>query len=242
MGRLTSDEQRLIAIAHALYPRPWAEQGELVCEALGIPPETLAALCQRALLMINRATVSSFGALRFAAEARLREDSVLREQIAALVAGLDENTEPAKELPPVCDDDAGGDAGNAARSGLELLTRVREALQVSAAYLQEQQDDPQASVGVPNWRCSRMRCPTRLGRPRRWPAHSARVQMSLIRSFVCWPQSVIRCPLLPIHHVLRFTLYVLAPGTTSAFWKAYNPTPTIYILNITGSLERLVIE
>jgi transposase len=140
-GRLAPDEQRLIAVAHGLYPHPWAEQAGLVCEALGIPPETLTALCRRALLTINRGTVRSFGALRFAVQAKLREDSALNEQVAALAAGLEEHIE-VNGLPLPKGDVAA--TPGPVPTGLDLLTRVREALQVSAAYLQEQQDDPQA--------------------------------------------------------------------------------------------------
>jgi transposase len=141
-GRLSPDEQRLIALVYALYPRPWADQSADVCAALGIAPEALTDLRQRALLTINCATIAGFGALRLAAEAHLHEDSELREQIEALAVDLDEVTLLAPESPPepAPEDDATATPA-LVPAGLELLERVREALQVSAAYLQEQQDD-----------------------------------------------------------------------------------------------------
>jgi transposase len=138
--RLDGDEQRLIAAAQALHPRPWAAQTRQVCEGLGIAPEVAAYLRQHAVLTSNRDTVTIFGALRPMAEARLREDSALRERLESLIETLD----AAAPAPHDAPQDAAANelaAPAAAPSGLELLTRVREALQVSAAYLQEQQDD-----------------------------------------------------------------------------------------------------
>jgi hypothetical protein len=140
-GRLSHDQQRLIAVAYGLYPRPWADQAEVICTALGIAPETVADLHRRALLTINHGTIAGFGALRFAAEAQLREDDTLREQIEALAVDFEQTAAPAPLSPPepTLEDDAAAPAPVPA--GLELLERVREALQVSAAYLQDQQDD-----------------------------------------------------------------------------------------------------
>jgi transposase len=141
-GRLSPDQQRLVAVAHALYPRPWAEQAAVVCTALGIAPETITELCRRALLTINHATVVCFGALRFAAEVLLREDDALREQVEALAIDLEETASLAlgSPPPPAPEDDTAATPAPVP-AGLELLTRVREVLQVSAAYLQEHQDD-----------------------------------------------------------------------------------------------------
>ena len=49
-SRLNLDEQRLLAAAQTLYPHPWADCAAQVCEALGIAPETFAALRGRAPL------------------------------------------------------------------------------------------------------------------------------------------------------------------------------------------------
>jgi hypothetical protein len=134
-SRLQPDEQRLLAAAHALYPRPWADHAALVCEALGVAPETFTALRGRALLTINRAVVAPFAALREQAEALLGQDGALREQGEILATGLEESApDQSAEMdevavPPI------------APAGLELIERVREALHLSATYLQEQQDD-----------------------------------------------------------------------------------------------------
>ena len=144
-GRLSLDEQRLITLAHALHPRPWAEQAAIICAALGIAPEALSDLRRRALLTINGAIVAGFGALRFAAEAQLRQDGALREQIEALAVDLDAVMllELESPLEPLLEGDSTATLVPVP-AGLELLERVREALQVSAAYLQEQEDDQQA--------------------------------------------------------------------------------------------------
>jgi transposase len=134
-SRLQPDDQRLLAAAHSLYPRPWAGRAALVCEALGVAPETFAALRGRALLEVNRAVVVPFSALHELAEVQLREDEVLHELTEALAVGLEDlvpaehaETEEIAALPIV-------------PAGLELIERVREALHLSAVYLQEQQDD-----------------------------------------------------------------------------------------------------
>jgi transposase len=140
-NRLHPDERRLLAAAHALYPQPWAAQSATICAALELEPEIWHQLGRRGLLTTNRSIVAIFGALRFAAEALLGEDSVLRERVVALAALL--------EQPTILDPGAAGAESEAetstallvAPAGLELLERVREALQNSAAYLQEQQDD-----------------------------------------------------------------------------------------------------
>jgi hypothetical protein len=133
-SRQNPDEQRLLAAAQALYPRPWADHAALVCEALGVAPEAFAALHSRALLTINRAVVAPFGGLRAHAIALL-DDEALRAQVEALASGL-ADAAPAEHL--AVDEIA---APVVAPAGLELIERVREALHLSAAYLQEQQDD-----------------------------------------------------------------------------------------------------
>ena len=136
--RLSPDEQRLLAAAQVLYPRPWAERAELVCQALGVAHGAFAALRHRALLIINRAVVAPFSALRAQAEGQLGEDEALRAQAEALAAGLEaaaplEQPEAGEVVAPAV-----------APAGLELIERVREALQLSATYLQEQPDDQAA--------------------------------------------------------------------------------------------------
>jgi len=140
-GRLQPDEQTLLAAAHALHPCPWADRIALVCEALGVEQETVAQLHRRALLTTIRGTVAIFGALRFEAEVRLREDNELRERLAALAISLEATAPTTAEAPSETSPPEEGAALAVAPAGLELLTRVREALQSSAAYLQEQQDD-----------------------------------------------------------------------------------------------------
>ncbi len=58
------------------------------------------------------------------------------------MAGLDIHIEPVDAFPQASEDDPA--TPGTVPTGIELLTRVREALQVSAAYLQEQHGDPQA--------------------------------------------------------------------------------------------------
>ncbi|HET9222501.1 MAG TPA: AAA family ATPase, partial [Roseiflexaceae bacterium] len=134
-SRLDLDEQRLLATAQTLHPHPWADHAAQVCEALGIVPETFAALRGRALLTINRAVVVPFSGLREHVETFLAEQVALREQVEALAVGL-ENAAPSEH--PVAEPTV---APAVAPAGLELIERVREALHLSAAYLQEQQDD-----------------------------------------------------------------------------------------------------
>jgi transposase len=134
-SRLETDEQRLLAAAQTLYPLPWADRAALVCEALGIAAETFVELRSRALLTINLAVVVPFSGLRQLAEQLLEEDEFLRSRADALAAGLAE-AEPAEH--PEADETA---APAVPPSGLELIERVREALHLSAAYLQEQQGD-----------------------------------------------------------------------------------------------------
>jgi transposase len=134
-SRLDLDEQRLLAAAQTLYPLPWADRAALICEALGIAPATFIALRGRALLTINRAVVAPFRGLRMQVETLLGEEETLREQVEALAVGL-EAAAPAEH--PAADELV---APAVAPAGLELIERVREALHLSAAYLQEQQDD-----------------------------------------------------------------------------------------------------
>ena len=86
-----------------------------------------------------------YGALRNAAAARLREDDQLRERVAALAAALD----AAPVAAPVAQlalADAAAEATVPApvSSGMELLERVRNALEDSATFLQEQGNDQAA--------------------------------------------------------------------------------------------------
>jgi transposase len=144
-GRLAEDEQRLLAAAHALAAHPWGEQTTLVCGTLAIPAETLKPLLLRGLLRIDNTQITLYPALRAAAAACLREEDSLRERTAALAAALSSaaaghaaEAEATHRAP----DDVEPQLGAApVASGLELLERVRNALEDSAEYLQEQGDD-----------------------------------------------------------------------------------------------------
>ena len=141
---LSADEQRLLVAAHRLDLQPWSERAPRACEALDIAPETVWRLQQRGLLSINKEIYVIFGALRFAIAARLREDADLRERVHALAATL-EGAEPATVDSTtnldILEPSEPTPAPAALPAGLDLLNRVREALQTSAAYLQDQPGD-----------------------------------------------------------------------------------------------------
>jgi AAA ATPase domain len=156
-SRLEEYEQRLLAIAAALESQPWSDRQALVCDSLGMPAETLKPLFQRGLLYSAMQTATAhperaeggqaaavllYGALRNAAAARLREDDQLRERVAALSATLD----AAPDITPVVLPAFAGATVEATvpapvSSGMELLERVRNALEGSAVFIQEQGND-----------------------------------------------------------------------------------------------------
>lgn len=147
-SRLEEPEQRLLAAASALEAQPWANRHTLVCDQLDVPAKTLTALFERGLLIQpahpervegrHEEAVLLYGALRNAAAARLREDDQLRERVAALAAELDSApvSEPVARL-------ALADAPEPVpiSVGMELLERVRNALEDSAVFLQGQSDE-----------------------------------------------------------------------------------------------------
>ena len=142
--RLDEDDRRLLVAAYALEPRSWAGQAALLCETLSIPMQTPVRLRQLGLLTISGASVRPLGALRPCLAARLHDDASLRAQLEALAPTLD-TTDPAA-LDTAADPDILKESGMGAEpaatpTGLELLSRVREALQVSAAYLHERSGD-----------------------------------------------------------------------------------------------------
>lgn len=145
-SRLADDEQRLLAAVHTLETHPWAERMAFVCAALGLAVETPARLRERGLLVVAGGMVMVFNALRFNAAARLREDGALREQLDALAAVLDAGVAALDTAanPGILDADEAELAEAAMPAGLELINRVREALQHSAAYLQNQHADQAA--------------------------------------------------------------------------------------------------
>ncbi len=159
-SRLEEHEQRLLAAASALEAQPWSERHALVCDAIGTPAETLKSLFQRGLLYSaaqtapadheraeggHAATIVLYGALRNAAAARLREDDQLRERVAVLAAALD--TAPVS-IPiarqAIANPPAEASTPAPVSSGMELLERVRNALEDSAVFLQEQGNDQAA--------------------------------------------------------------------------------------------------
>ena len=86
--------------------------------------------------------VRLYGALRNAAVTRLREDDQLRERCYALAADLDSAPVSAPITPPAhADTPAQPAAPVPISSGMELLERVRNALEDSAVFLQEQGND-----------------------------------------------------------------------------------------------------
>ena len=99
---------------------------------------------QRGLLQRSGEQLALFGALRAAASAQLRADEDLRARVEALAADLSATPSeqaPPLELPPADPAAVRPPAEVALPSGLELLERVRNALEDSAALLQAQGDD-----------------------------------------------------------------------------------------------------
>jgi len=156
-SRLEEYEQRLLAIAAALESQPWSDRQALVCDSLGMPAETLKPLFQRGLLYSAMQTATAhperaeggqaaavllYGALRNAAAARLREDDQLRERVAALSATLDAAPDITPVvLPAFADATVEATVPAPVSSGMELLERVRNALEGSAVFIQEQGND-----------------------------------------------------------------------------------------------------
>jgi hypothetical protein len=156
-SRLEDPEQRLLAAASALEAQPWSDRQALVCASIGTPVEALRPLFQRGLLYSDSQTAAAppehatgghgaamllYGALRNAAAARLREDDQLRERVAELAADLDSAPVSAPLAPPVlADASVEPSVPVPVSSGMELLERVRNALEDSAVFLQEQGND-----------------------------------------------------------------------------------------------------
>jgi transposase len=139
-SRLDDDARQLVAAAHALEGQAWGSQAELVCDTLGLPAKTFRALLQRGLLCAEGDCVALFGALRTEAAARLRAEDDLRAAVEALTAGLEAAPTPA--APAAEEQKAVGEPTPAPQpSGLELIERVRSALEDSAEFLREQGGD-----------------------------------------------------------------------------------------------------
>ncbi|MEO7913611.1 MAG: AAA family ATPase [Roseiflexaceae bacterium] len=144
-SRLEEHEQRLLAAASALEALPWSDRHTLVCDAIGVPTETLRPLFERGLLIQpthlehpeggQEAAVLLYGALHNAATSRLLEDEQLRERVAALAAELAHApvSAPVARLAP-----ADIPEPMTIPAGMELLERVRNALEDSAVFLQGQ--------------------------------------------------------------------------------------------------------
>jgi hypothetical protein len=147
-SRLEEHEQRLLATALALEAQPWLDRYALVCASIGTPAATLKPLFQRGLLIQlahaeriegdNGVAVQLYGALRNAAAARLREDDQLRERVAALAVELDSAPVPAPVAQHALADVP---EPTTVSAGMELLERVRNALEDSAVFLQGQGDE-----------------------------------------------------------------------------------------------------
>jgi transposase len=147
-SRLEEHEQRLLATALALEAQPWSDRYALVCASIGTPAATLKPLFQRGLLIQlahaerteddHGAAVLLYGALRNAAAARLREDDQLRERVAALAAELDSAPVSAPVAQRALADVP---EPTTISAGMELLERVRNALEDSAVFLQGQADE-----------------------------------------------------------------------------------------------------
>jgi transposase len=136
-NRLTLDEQRLLAAAHALPRSHWAEHIAQICDALGIEQATVTQLRRRALLVSSQATTALLDALYGEFEALLRRDAALHECVAAFTASQEHGNLPTDDL----DISTIEPIPSIVPTGIELLERVREALQNSAAYLQRRPSD-----------------------------------------------------------------------------------------------------
>jgi hypothetical protein len=159
-SRLDESQQRVLAATTMLEKHGWAERQALVCEAIGTSAETLKPLFLRGLLYSSsevaqpgaesaenrRATaVTVYGALRNIAAAYLREDTQLRDRVAGLTSELSTTLDAAPDAS-LSDDsaDTPEPVASPVSSGLELLERVRNALEDSAVFLKEQGDDQAA--------------------------------------------------------------------------------------------------
>jgi adenylate kinase family enzyme len=135
-SRLSQDEQRLCAAAHALAAHLWGDQATLVCESLGMSIATLEGIRDRGLLQIAGAHVTILSALQPHAAVRVGEDDDLRLLVENLATTLKAMSSAAPEQ-----ESEGEPPPATIPAGLELLARIRNALEDSAEYLQEQQDD-----------------------------------------------------------------------------------------------------
>jgi AAA ATPase domain/Homeodomain-like domain len=144
---LDADEQCLLVAVHQLDPHALLQQTTRICEALDIGLATPQRLKRRGLLMISGEMVFTFGILRVCIEARLREDGDLRDLLQTLATDL-EVTMPdvldSPSNPVILEPDEAERTAAPMPAGLDLLNRVREALQTSAAYLQDQDGDQEA--------------------------------------------------------------------------------------------------
>jgi transposase len=136
-NRLTLDEQRLLAAAHALPRFQWAEHSAQICDALQVDQATVAQVRRRALLVSSQATAALLDALRGEFETLLRRDATLHDCVAALATSQNQGELAPEELGLSAIEPAPPHAP----AGIELLERVREALQNSAAYLQRRSSD-----------------------------------------------------------------------------------------------------
>lgn len=133
--RLELPARRLLAAAHGLAPLAWGEQQALVCAALEIDPSTLADLRRRELL-IGTSGLSVAEPIVALAAGALRESAELRERIGELADALREATEAAEPGEA----NAAQPAPPSPPDTLELLTRIHDALEESAGYLERHAD------------------------------------------------------------------------------------------------------
>jgi hypothetical protein len=144
---LDADEQRLLVAAHRLDSYALVQQTARICEALGVGRATPQRLQRRGVLMINGESVVTLGVLRLSIEARLREDDELRELLQTLATDLEVAMPDVLDSAPnpgILERDEAESTLAPMPAGLDLLNRVREALQTSAAYLQDQHGDQEA--------------------------------------------------------------------------------------------------
>lgn len=144
--RLSDNEQRLVTITYALHGRPWASHAPLMLAAFDMDQRSIARLQNQGLIEVADSHATVHPVLHQGAAARVREDTGLRALLNALAATIMEaapvdidDIEVIAELESNVFDLTTIEFGVPA--GLELLTRVREALEHSAAYLERNGDD-----------------------------------------------------------------------------------------------------
>lgn len=139
--RLGEEDRRLLTLVHVLRDRSWVTDNPPLLGALDISLLAWERLQQNGLISVRQPRASIHNVVRSCVESHLRDNATLRTMINALSDTIVETTPLAAAVSSQDDIVArtGGEA--AAPTGMELLSRVRDALEQSAKHLQHNMRD-----------------------------------------------------------------------------------------------------